>query len=47
MADKKFFMDSVLPPLLEDDVTEMTIPEQPGHVKQKYIATKRLNEPEE
>jgi len=25
----------------------MTIPEQPGHVKQRYIATKRLDEPEE
>jgi len=47
LADKKFFMDSVLHPLLEDGVIEMTIPEQPGHVKQRYIATKRLDDESE
>lgn len=47
LADKKFFMDSVLHPLLEDGVIQMTIPDQPGHVKQRYIATKRLDETEE
>ena len=40
-------MDSVLHPLLEDGVIEMTIPEQPGHVKQKYVATKRLDDESE
>ncbi|MDL2288243.1 helix-turn-helix domain-containing protein [Oscillospiraceae bacterium OttesenSCG-928-F05] len=44
LADRKFFRDSVLKPLLEDGVLEMTIPENPDHVKQRYLATRRLNQ---
>ena len=46
LSDKKFFMDAVLHPLLEDGVLRMTIPEQPSNVKQRYIATRVLS-PEE
>ena len=47
LADKKFFMDSVLHPLLEDGVIRMTIPEHPENVHQKYVAVRRLDESEE
>lgn len=47
LADRKFFRDSVLKPLLEDGVLEMTIPDNPEHVKQRYVATHRLNPGEE
>ena len=46
LSDKKFFMDAVLHPLLEDGVLRMTIPDQPSNVKQRYIATRILS-PEE
>jgi excisionase family DNA binding protein len=42
LADRKFFRDSVLHPLLEEGVLEPTIPDNPNHVKQRYIATRRL-----
>lgn|GEM_PF-1901016 len=44
LADRKFFRDSVLHPLLEEEVLEMTIPDNPGHVKQRYVATRRLKQ---
>ena len=44
LADKHFFMDSVLRPLVEDGVLKMTIPEQPAHVKQRYVATQKCEE---
>ena len=46
LADKNFFMDSVLRPLLAEGVLQMTIPDTPQHVKQRYVATQRLS-PEE
>ncbi|SHH56652.1 DNA binding domain-containing protein, excisionase family [Sporobacter termitidis DSM 10068] len=46
LADRKFFRDSVLHPLLEEGVLEMTIPNNPAHVKQCYIATKHLSSEE-
>ena len=45
LADRKFFRDSVLNPLLEDGTLVMTIPDNPNHVHQKYVAARRL-EPE-
>ncbi len=42
LSDKKFFMDTVLHPLLKEGVIVMTIPENPGHIKQRYIAIRRL-----
>ena len=47
LADRKFFRDSVLLPLLEEGVLKMTIPGNPGHVKQRYVATKKINPVEE
>jgi hypothetical protein len=44
LSDKQFFMDTVLHPLLQEGVIAMTIPEYPGHIKQRYVTTKKLNE---
>ena len=44
LADRKFFRDSVLKPLLEDGVLAMTIPDNPDHVKQQYVATRHLEQ---
>ena len=43
LSDKKFFMDTVLHPLLREGVIAMTIPEYPGHIKQRYVATRKLD----
>ena len=43
LSDKKFFMDSVLRPLVEGGVLRMTIPDNPSHVKQRYVATEVLS----
>lgn len=43
LSDKKFFMDTVLHPLVQEGVIAMTIPENPKHIKQRYVATKKLN----
>ena len=40
LSDRKFFRDTVLHPLLEEGVIRMTIPEYPGHVKQRYVAVR-------
>ena len=45
LADRRFFKDSVLDPLLEDGTLVMTNPDNPGDVHQKYVATRKL-EPE-
>jgi hypothetical protein len=42
LADRHFFMESVLQPLLAEGVLVMTSPELPTHVNQKYVASKRL-----
>jgi hypothetical protein len=43
LADRKFFLDSVLLPLVESGVLKMTIPDEPSSVKQRYVATKVLS----
>ena len=43
LADRKFFLDSVLLPLVESGVLKMTIPDDPSSVKQRYVATKVLS----
>lgn len=43
LSDKQFFMDTVLHPLLQEGVIAMTIPEYPGHIKQRYVTTKKLS----
>jgi excisionase family DNA binding protein len=43
LSDKKFFMDTVLHPLLKEGVIAMTIPDNPGHVRQRYVATQKLD----
>ena len=40
LSDRKFFRDTVLHPLLEEGVIRMTIPENPGHVKQRYVTVR-------
>ncbi len=40
LSDRKFFRDTVLHPLLEEGVIRMTIPEYPGHVKQRYVTVR-------
>ena len=47
LADRKFFRDSVLHPLLEEGIIEMTIPENPSHVKQRYVATRKIESEDE
>ena len=42
LADRRFFKDSVLDPLLEDGTLVMTNPDNPGDVHQKYVATRKL-----
>lgn len=44
LSDKKFFMDTVLHPLVEEGVIAMTIPENPTHTKQRYVATRKMSE---
>lgn len=44
LADKRFFMESVLQPLVAEGTLVMTKPEQPAYVHQKYVAVKRLSE---
>lgn len=46
LADKRFFMESVLQPLVAEGTLVMTHPEQPAYVYQKYVAAKRLSEDE-
>ena len=46
MADRRFFKDSVLNPLLEDGTLVMTNPDRPNDIHQKYVATRKL-EPEQ
>ena len=42
LADKRFFMESVLQPLVAEGTLVMTKPDQPAYVHQKYVAAKRL-----
>lgn len=42
LSDKKWFMDTVLRPLVEDGTLRMTMPEYPAHIKQRYVATQSL-----
>ena len=42
LADRRFFRESVLYPLLEDGTLVMTDPEHPSDIHQKYVASKRL-----
>ena len=46
LADRQFFKDSVLNPLLEDGIIVMTNPDNPSDVHQRYVATKRLSREE-
>ena len=46
LADKRFFMESVLQPLVAEGTLVMTHPEQPAYVYQKYVAARRLSEDE-
>lgn len=42
LADRRFFLESVLRPLLEDGTLKMTHPDSPTCVHQKYVATRQL-----
>ena len=42
LADRRFFKDSVLDPLLEDGTLVITNPDNPGDVHQKYVATRKV-----
>ena len=42
LADRRFFKDSVLDPLLEDGTLVMTNPDNPGDIHQKYVATRKV-----
>lgn len=42
LADRRFFKDSVLDPLLEDGTLVMTNPDNPSDVHQKYVATRKV-----
>ena len=42
LADRRFFMESVLDPLLEDGTLVMTNPDNPSDVHQKYVATRKV-----
>ena len=42
LADRRFFKDSVLDPLLEDGTLVMTNPDNPSDVHQKYVATRKM-----
>ena len=42
LADRRFFKDSVLDPLLEDGTLVMTNPDNPDDVHQKYVATRKV-----
>ncbi len=46
LSDKRFFMESVLQPLVAEGTLVMTKPDQPAYVHQKYVAAKRLTEQE-
>lgn len=46
LADKRFFMESVLQPLVAEGVLVMTKPDQPAYVYQKYVAAQRLTQQE-
>ena len=46
LADKRFFMESVLQPLVEEGTLVMTKPDQPAYVYQKYVASQRLSNDE-
>lgn len=47
LADRQFFKDSVLKPLLEDGTLVMTNPENPNDVHQKYVATVKVQTPKD
>jgi ATP-dependent DNA helicase RecG len=40
ISDKRHFMEKVLNPLLQAGCIEMTIPSNPSHVRQRYVAVK-------
>ena len=42
LADRRFFKDSVLNPLLEDGTLVMMNPDRPNDVHQKYVATRKV-----
>lgn len=42
LADRRFFKDSVLNPLLEDGTLVITNPDRPNDVHQKYVATRKV-----
>lgn len=47
ISDKKYFRETVLHPLIEDGVLEMTIPENPQSVYQRYVATTKIKQQNE
>lgn len=40
ISDKKHFMEKALKPLLDGGYIEMTIPSNPSHIRQRYVAVK-------
>lgn len=46
LADRQFFMESVIQPLVADGTLVMTYPDQPTHVRQRYVAARRLSRDE-
>lgn len=46
LSDRQYFMDTVLRPLLKEGVLQMTMPDKPNDVRQRYLATERLGHTE-
>lgn len=44
LSDKNFFLQTVLRPLLKEGVIRMTNPDSPSDVRQRYVATVKLND---
>ncbi len=41
ISDKRHFMLSVLNPLLQAGIIEMTIPSNPSHIRQRYVVSQK------
>lgn len=46
LADRQFCMQSVIQPLVDEGILALTYPDNPTHVKQRYVATQRLSRDE-